>query len=412
MVDDNPINRQIFMLQLQAWRLRVQTVPGGAEALQALSAALEQGDPYQVAILDLQMPDMDGASLARAIKADPRLQETRLMLISSLGKRGDAKRMAEIGFAAYLLKPTRQSDLYDGLATVLAGSSTSQSAQPILTRFALQERRRASTRILLAEDNLTNQQVAVGLIKKLGLQVDVAGNGAEALHALESSSYDLVLMDIQMPEMDGLEATRRIRDPRSAVRNHQIPIIAMTAHAMHSDREACLEAGTNDYLSKPVSPEALVKALDRWLPRHSGMTKEWLGKPLEPAPAPIKKPAVPVFDGGALMARMMGDDDLVRTVAAGFLEDIPRQIGLLKRHLEGGDSHGMEAQAHSIKGASAQVGGERLRAAALDVEKAGNAGDLKAATKLVPELESQFAQLHQAMTEWFHLPDAGPESTL
>jgi CheY-like chemotaxis protein len=177
--------------------------------------------------------------------------------------------MEEIGFAAYLTKPARPADLLDSLSVVLGGAAAAQPTRPIVTRHAIRELRRGVVRILLAEDNITNQQVAVGLLKRLGLRADAVANGVEALQALEARPYDLVLMDLQMPEMGGLEATRQIRNPDSAVRNHEVPIIAMTANAMQGDREECLEAGMNDYVSKPVSRQALAEALDRWLPRES-----------------------------------------------------------------------------------------------------------------------------------------------
>ena len=218
----------------------------------------------------MQMPGMDGAALARIIKTDEKLRDTRLVLCSSLGQRGDAKRMQEIGFAAYLTKPVRHREIIDCLSAVLlAGTAVAQQSQPIVTRHTIREMRRGVVRILLAEDNITNQQVALGILKKLGLRADAVANGKEAVKALETLPYDLVLMDVQMPEMNGLEATRHIRNLQSAVRNHRIPIIAMTAGAMQGDREKCLEAGMNDYVSKPVSPQALAEALDKWLPREA-----------------------------------------------------------------------------------------------------------------------------------------------
>ena len=249
--------------------------------------------------------------------------------------------------------------------------------------------RRGAVRILLAEDNITNQQVAVGILKKLGLRADAVANGAEAVKALETIPYDLVLMDVQMPEMDGLEATRHIRNPQSAVRNHQIPIIAMTAHAMQGDREKCLEAGMNDYVSKPISPQALAEVLDKWLPKEpAATTKQAAGKPEEAGPVSAKEPEVPVFDKAGMMARLMDDEDLARTVVEGFLEDIPKQIEALKGYLEAGDAARAERQAHTIKGASANVGGEALRAVAFEMEKAGKTGDLESVTARLPELET------------------------
>ena len=253
-VDDNATNREVLSAQLQAWGARPEEATDAPSALLALAQARDEGDPFGAAIVDLQMPDMDGAGLARAIKADESLAQTRLVLMTSLGQRGDARRMEEIGFAAYLVKPARQSDLYDSLSTVLAATPVSRGARRIVTRHAVREMRRGAVRILLAEDNLTNQQVALGVLKKLGLRADAVADGLAAIRALETIPYDLVLMDVQMPRLDGLDATRQIRDPRSKVLRHGIPIIAMTAHAMQGDRDRCLEAGMDDYVTKPVSP--------------------------------------------------------------------------------------------------------------------------------------------------------------
>ncbi|MHB8892330.1 MAG: PAS domain S-box protein, partial [Candidatus Limnocylindrales bacterium] len=204
-VDDNDTNREVLVAQLGAWGVRPLAVRDGPSALLALAAAMNAGDPFEAAILDMQMPDMDGTALAQAIKADEALCHTRLVLMTSLGHRGDARRMEEVGFAAYLVKPARQSDLFDSLSTVLAGAAASPVTPHIVTRHAIREMRRGGARILLAEDNVTNQQVALGILNKLGLHADAVGDGAEAIRSLETIPYDLVLMDVQMPEMDGLE---------------------------------------------------------------------------------------------------------------------------------------------------------------------------------------------------------------
>jgi PAS domain S-box-containing protein len=400
-VDDNATNREVLAAQLNAWGVRTEETPDGPTALLALARARDAGDPFAAAILDMQMPGMDGADLARAIKADETLAHTRLVLMTSYGARGDARNMQEAGFAAYLVKPTRQSDLFDCLSTVLAGADVAQPPRPIVTRHAIRELRRGAVRILLAEDNITNQQVALGILKKLGLRADAVANGAEAIRSLESLHYDLVLMDVQMPEMDGLEAARHIRDPQSAVQQHGIPIIAMTAHALQGDREDCLEAGMDDYVTKPVSPQALAEALERWLPREdSARPAHAPTGPEAASPAVAGDPEAPVFDRAGMLARLMGDEELARTVVDGFLEDVPRQIEALRNYLGAGDAQGAFRQAHTIKGASANVGGEALRATALEMEKAGRAGDLEAVTVRLPELESQFARLKEAMHDF------------
>ena len=345
--------------------------------------------------------------LARAIKADPTLEPVHLVLMTSLGQRGDARRMEEIGFAAYLVKPARQSDLFDSLSVVLARSWVGKSSSRIVTRHAVREMHRGAVRILLAEDNITNQQVAIGILRKLGLRADPVPNGAEAVRALETIPYDIVLMDVQMPEMDGLAATRLIRDAGSAVLNHGVPIIAMTAHALRGDRERCLEAGMDDYVTKPIFPEALATAIDRWLPREAAAPT----KPAHPGPVlagPATAPASPVFDSAGMMARLMDDADLARTVMAGFLGDAPKLIAALRDRLDAGDTPGTLRDAHTIKGAAAAVGGEAMRAVAMEMERAAAAGDMEAATARLPDLETAFGRLREAMTAFGGEAGPGP----
>jgi len=396
-VDDNATNREVLAAQLTAWGVRSEGVADGPSALQALKTASASGDPYQIAILDMQMPDMDGADLARAVKADATLESTHLVLMTSLGQRGDARRMEEIGFAAYLVKPARQSDLFDSLAVVLARSQVDHTPQRIVTRHAVREMRRGALRILLAEDNVTNQQVAVGILRKLGLRADAVPNGVEAVRALEMIPYDLVLMDVQMPGMDGLEATRQIRDPGSAVLNRAVPIIAMTAHAMKGDRERCLEAGMDDYVTKPIVPEALAAAIDRWLPQADEVAREAVPPGLVP-PEPASDGAEPPgFDAAGMMARLVDDVELASIVVRGVLDDAPKLIEALRDRLDAHDAPGAMLQAHTIKGASAAVGGEAMRVVAAEMEHAAAAGEVDAATARLPELEAAFARLRDAM---------------
>ncbi len=411
-VDDSPTNREILTAQLNSWGMRSEETSNGAEALLALARAKDAGDPFAAVILDMQMPGMDGEDLARAIKSDEALAHTILVLMTSIGQRGEARQMQELGFAGYLVKPTRQSDLFDCLAAVLGGTAAAEPARPIVTRHAIREMRRGALRILLAEDNATNQQVALGILGKLGLQADAVADGAAAIAALESVAYDLVLMDVQMPKMDGLEATGHIRDPQSAVLNHGIPIVAMTAHAMQGDRERCLQAGMNDYVTKPVSPQALAEALARWLPGEDASksphasaepvaaARAATGRVAPARAAVAPEPETPVFDRPGLLARLMEDEDLARAVVDGFLEDMPRQIEALRSYLDAGDAEGVVRQSHTIKGASANVGGESLRAAALEMEQAARAGSLEDVAARLPDLDARFARLKEAMGDF------------
>jgi len=274
-VDDNATNREVLLEQLAAWGVRAKAAPDGPTGLEALALARQAGDPYQVALLDMQMPGMDGITLAQAIRADERLRGIRLLLLTSIDPRGvwdeaaarptPAPPWRAAGFSACLTKPIRQAELYDSLCAALADAAAParRAASP---PEPLPPLRRNGARILVAEDNVVNQEVALAILRKLGFRADAVADGVEALTALATLPYDLVLMDMQMPEMDGLAATRVIRDPNSAVGNHRIPVIAMTANAMQGDRDRCLEAGMNDYISKPVSPRALVDALNAWLP--------------------------------------------------------------------------------------------------------------------------------------------------
>ncbi len=392
-VDDNATNREILRLQFTAWGARCGEAPDGETGLAMLRRAMDAGDPYVVAMLDMQMPGMDGETLGRAIRADTALHDTRLLMLTSLGERGDVTRLAEINFAAYLTKPVRQSELFDSLAAVFSGQ-VAYSKKQILTRHRVRELRRTKVRILLAEDNITNQQVAMGILNKLGLRADVVANGAEALRVLEQIPYDLVLMDVQMPEMDGLEATRQIRDPGSAVRNHTVPVIAMTAHAMAGDREKCLEAGMNDYLSKPVAPEALAGKLEKWLKAESSPDAD-TEDPATSLPEPHG--LSDIFDRSVFVHRMMGDENLANIIISGFLEDMPGQIRILRGFVQQNQVQQARAQAHKIKGAAANITAMAFHDSAMAMENAGSAGDVMELNRLIPQLESRFSQLQEIL---------------
>ncbi|MBU8923253.1 MAG: response regulator [Bacteroidales bacterium] len=274
-VDDNLAGREVVRERLESWGLRADGAHDAPKALRMLLAAEKNGDSYKVAILDMLMPGMDGEGLGRAIKADEKIKDTKLLLLTFLGGRSEGDRLAEIGFSDQLSKPVRQSQLFECMSSVLTGrvsrKGRSGSSEGKLGKFD------GNYRILLAEDNITNQRVALGILKKIGLQADAVANGVEAVDALERIPYDLVLMDCQMPELDGYEATRRIRDPETTVPNHEVPVIAMTANAMQGDREKCLEAGMDDYIPKPVNPKALAKILRKWLPGEDAPADEKTG---------------------------------------------------------------------------------------------------------------------------------------
>jgi signal transduction histidine kinase/DNA-binding response OmpR family regulator len=270
-VDDNAANRALLEGLLRHWGCRVALAEDGASALSLLHEAVQQNDPFRVALLDQEMPGMDGLELGRWIKGEPALEKTLLIMISSIAGRGDAAIMDQIGFAGFLSKPVRQSQLHECISHVLEHtmepSTTVKSTHVSLGTGANNVVPGAPShgpRILLAEDNAINQKVAQSLLGKLGFKADAVANGREAVKALELINYDLVLMDCQMPDMDGFEATAMIRDPDSAVLNHAVPIIAMTANAMKGDREMCINAGMDDYITKPVKKDELAAMLEKW----------------------------------------------------------------------------------------------------------------------------------------------------
>ncbi len=434
-VDDNATNLELLHIRLTSWDMRPLEARDGPSAIQALNRALEEQDPCRIAVIDMQMPGMDGESLGRIIQADPRLTDTRMVMLTSLGMREDAGHFHEIGFAAYLTKPIRHQELKAALSLALTNrQEVAPEPHPFATHPTTLETTNLfagrKARILVAEDNITNQMVALGILKQMGLRADAVANGVEALKALELLPYDLVLMDVQMPVMDGIEATNRIRSDELKMWEAQcalgkgqaaeavgvpasftLPIIAMTAHAIQGDRERCLAAGMNDYVSKPVSRQALAEALSKWLPndpddRQMGNDDPCPGSeevsspaaPTTPATPLAVDPATPIFDRAGMMARLMDDEELIHLVVESFLEDTPLQIASLRDYLEAGDAAGAARQAHTIRGAAANVGGERLREIAFEMESAAKTGDLGIARLYLAKLEEEFLGLRQLMT--------------
>ncbi len=392
-VDDNATNRRVLNQMLSSWGCRHTEVPGGKSALEELRTAVKDGDPYKIAILDMQMPELDGEALGGRIKDDEALRDTILIMMTSGARRGDAARCADIGFSAYLTKPVKQSQVYDCLVTVLGRESNTAELEraPIVTRYSITESKKSNGRILLAEDNVVNQKVALKILGNLGYRADLAVNGKEALKALGLIPYDLVLMDIQMPEMDGLEATRIIRNKTSAVLNHDIHIIAMTAHALKEDCERCLRAGMNDFVSKPIQPEKFTAAVQRWV--SSGKAAEVPGDKVKE-----KTQDRTVFDSAAFLNRLGGDKDLVKEILEIFRDDVPCQISALKSALEQGDADLIHRQAHTLKGASANISASALQDVAFQLETAGKDGNFTLAGSLLEKIESEFEVLVEAIT--------------
>jgi len=394
LVEDNATTRECLGDQLRAWGMLPSECLDTETALRRLSEGRSAGKPFRLALINLHVSQVDslGLGLARLINGDPANADTALTLMLPTGNRSTADEIQRLGLASWLMKPIRLEELR-GRALAAAGTrlSTHKTSnapqQPALPHFGNR------ARVLLAEDNYTNQLVALGILGKLGLKADAVGNGSETLHALAEIPYDLVLMDIQMPVMDGIEATRMIRNPNSKVPNHRVPIIAMTAHAMASDRERCLEAGMNDYISKPIEPTSLAKVLAHWLP--AALAPE--NQPVD-APAPVaQEPELPVFDRPALLARVMNDESLLLRVQEAFLKDTPDQITTLEHHVHEGNLREALDQLHKIKGVAANVGGSSLHATLFSAEKAGKANGLDGLAPFLPRIRARYELLSAAM---------------
>jgi two-component system, sensor histidine kinase and response regulator len=400
-VDDNETNRKIVHEQVTSWGIGNGRAKDGPGALEMLRAAAESGEPYDLAILDLNMPGMDGMELAYRIKTDPTIASTRLILLTSLGLRGEAEQARRVGFSAYLTKPVRQSRLYDAIATVMSlpegKDHTPEHETSIVTRHSLEEaearhRERLSRgHVLVAEDNAVNQKVAVRILERLGYRADVAANGLEALEALSLIPYVAVLMDVQMPEMDGLEATREIRRREGSERH--TPIIAMTANAMEGDREKALEAGMDDYVSKPVKPEKLELVLGHWILQRDPSEAGADPTASEEAGAPLDERAL----AGLRELQQEGEPDFVVELIELFLHDAPPQLAALRGAVEEDDADSVERIAHTLKGSSGNMGAKKMAEICGELQNAGASGDLARAPRLLERLEEEFGRVRPAL---------------
>ena len=401
-VDDNATNRRILRIYLSGWGCRPDEATCADDATAALRAAADEGDPFRIVLLDSQMPAMDGETLGRKIKADPQSPDVPLVMLTSAARRGDARRMYEAGFAAYLTKPVKQSHLLDCLRTVAGKSEGSNWAhsEAIVTRHSITEDRKRRLRILLVEDNIMNQKVALHILKvQLGYRADAVADGREAIESLSRQNYHLVLMDCQMPVMDGYQATHAIRNPNSSVLNHNIPIIAMTANAMKGDREKCLEAGMNDYITKPINVQKLTEAIEQNLPapdRESFSRQE--GTDTTP---PQQSPDEPCnelpYDKPFALDRVGGDEDLFSELVAIFLAESPGALARVHEAVSSGDPEAIIEAAHSLKGSMGILAANDAVAAAQAVETLGRSGDLRGIQEAAAALSVEVRRLTSAL---------------
>ena len=382
-VDDNQTNRTILREQLTPWGLHVDGVDDPHRALEVLHDAVRHDTPYDLAILDLQMPGMDGLQLAAAIKGDPALATLPLLLLTSLGQPASTDELRQRGIHACLTKPVRQSELRHCLVGLVAPSNATVQPADMTQAHTVRAPVRIPGRVLVAEDNAVNQRVAVHLLERLGVRADVVANGLEAIEALSRIPYLAVLMDCQMPELDGFEATRRIRAREREAGGHT-PIIAMTANAMRGDRERCLAAGMDDYISKPVKQPDLAQALGPWL--------------RSPGTAAAAATADANLDTAALLERCGGDSQLLSELAELFLTGHPQQLAAIRTAVERGDSKALELAAHTLKGALGNFGAHTAVALALRIETLARHGDLSEAHRACAELEREIDSLKPALS--------------
>jgi len=386
-VDDNDTNRRILLEMLSNWGMKSSAASDGLSGLRALRTHESAGTPFALAIVDAHMPKMDGFEMAEEVKGNPLLAGTHLILLSSGGRPGDGARCRELGIAAYLLKPAKQSEILDAILTVF-GQPEEERASSLITRHTLRERSQR-LRILLAEDNVINQRLASEILEKRGHSVTVAETGEAALAALEEESFDLILIDVQMPKMDGFQATLAIREKEKQTGAH-IPIIAMTAHAMTGDRERCLEAGMDDYVAKPVQATKLFEVIERVVPAPSVAE-------IVSAPMPEPERARSVFDRVAALEHMDGNVELMKSIVELFFGESERLMAEAKAAIAGRDAKTLERAAHTLRGLARNFSAEDAAGAALWLETLGRDNDFRSADDAAALLHKEFQRLTEAL---------------
>jgi CheY-like chemotaxis protein len=389
-VDDNETNRRILHDMLASWGLRPSLAANGRQALAMMQDAARRGTSFPLVITDVRMPEMDGFMLIEQIRADTGLANTRVIILSSAGMVGDAARCRQLGVCAYLIKPVKQSELLDAILTAMAPKEGEAKAPALITRHTLREMRKR-VRVLLVEDNPVNQRLATRLLEKRGHIVTVANNGQEALAALGRDSFDIVLMDVEMPVMDGFAATAAIREREKETGRH-IPIVAMTAHAMKGDRERCLEAGMDDYIPKPLQVEQLMEIIERL----AGGPKE------EPQEAALQQVvgAEVAFRLDSALERVGGDEDLLREIAEMFLSESQTLLAQMRQAIAQSDAALLKRTGHTLKGLARNFGADDAAQAALDVERIGDEGRLDEAPAAADRLQAEVERLSQALREY------------
>ncbi len=392
-VDDNETNRRVLEGILKRWEAQTTSVESGEQALTELVSAHNAEKPYQLILTDMHMPKMNGFDLVEEIRLRPELSATVIMMLTSAGHRGDAERCRELGIASYLYKPVRKQELLSSIQNAFGQSkAVPYTAKVQLAKPTVPSR---SLHILLAEDNRVNQAVAIGMLKKMGHRLVVANNGKEALSLLAIQPFDLVLMDIQMPEIDGLMATGKIRDGERQTQLH-LPIIAMTAHAMNGDRERCLASGMDGYISKPINARELEQAMAEVIHGLEDTRVEQIAKAQEQDSAPDCATA---WNVSQALERLGGDEVLLQEVMEIFLEDGPKQMTSLRHALAEGNAKDVEKTSHNLKGELGYLGISAVSQKAGELEEMGRKGNLQRAAEVFSRFETEISEVLISMRE-------------
>ncbi|MGA9938428.1 MAG: response regulator [Candidatus Acidiferrales bacterium] len=402
-VDDNDTNRRILAEMLSTWGMKPECVDGGRVALATLKRAHAEGHPFRLMITDMQMPMMDGCTLTEEIRENSLFSALPILMLSSGAQSDEAPRCRQLSISAYLMKPAQPSDLLDAILATIPKQPVAESKRETPAAATAAAAPPIPLRILLAEDNPVNQKLAVTLLQKRGHTVIPTENGQEALAALDRENVDLVLMDVQMPVMDGFEAIRSIRAKEKITGAH-MPIIAVTAHAMKGDRERCLAVGADDYVSKPIRTSDLLAAMERTrnlrvdAPAPAPAVAPVASTTEAPAPVPAAEPAVPVFDVNEALERVEGDRELLEEIAHIFLGECSNDMDAIRQAFSAGDARLLERLAHTIKGASANLGALAVSHVAFKIEKLAAADNLADAGPWVERLHVEIQRLLPELT--------------
>lgn len=431
-VDDNVTNREVLSGQLKHWGAEVCEAKDGYDALALCEehSSKNQGCCFDVIFIDMQMPGMDGAELGVLLQKDDRFSESKLILMTSMAHRGDAKRFADMGFSGYFPKPATTFDIFEALLVVVHGGEALRKADPLLTSHYLRSvtlddqndgELDHTARLLVVEDNQVNQLVVVGILKELGFNADVAGNGIEAISSLKAAikdhcPYDLILMDCQMPEMDGYEATQQIRQKVAGDENVAIPIIAMTANAMAGDREKCLAVGMDDYIAKPVSPSLLLEKLKKYLdgghvvaPCKNEIQDE---AHLSEAKQMNNISGSPVWDRESALSRMMGQEEMLASLLDIFIVDAAPIMQQLREYVEAGDMENAGKTAHAMKGMAANLSALQLQELSAKLEQSAKSGEQEEVLHNLPLLLNAYDEIDRYFNAYLSTDEENPHSNI